>query len=98
MSSIAEVSAVQNNFTRYVQISIKHRISEGKDKEVHTRQFHILILHFHKITIFAQLRCIKMLDSLTGFRQSDELWAVNANGVRENTASIDNSNRFVRRQ
>lgn len=33
MGSIAEVSAVQNNFTRYTQTPIKHWISKAKKKK-----------------------------------------------------------------
>ena len=62
MSTIAEVGAVQNNFTRYAQTPIKHWISKAKKKKAHTRQFHILILNFHKITILAQLSSVKMFD------------------------------------
>ena len=65
---------------------------------MHTRQFHILIFNFHQVTIFAQLRCVEMLDRQTCFGKSDELWTVDAHGVSENTTSIDDSDRFVGRQ
>ena len=98
MGSIAEVSAVQNNFTRYAQTLIKHRISKAKKKNAHTRQFYILILNFHKITILAQFSSVEMLDSKTTFGESDQLLTVNTDRVRKDATSIDDSDRFVRRQ
>jgi hypothetical protein len=73
-------------------------ISRAKRKGAHTRQFHILILDFHKITILAQLSFVKMSDRLTDFGKADELLTVNTGGVRKDTTSIDDGDRLIRRQ
>lgn len=50
-----------------------------------TRQFEVLVFHFDKIAVLAELRLVKVTDRHPQLRQADEFFSVKTSGVSENT-------------
>jgi hypothetical protein len=64
----------------------------------HTGQFDILIFSLNEVTLLAQFSSIEMGNRNTEVSKSDEFSAVDAVRIREDTTSINHSNRLVGRK
>ena len=68
------------------------------DVEELTRQLDVLVLDLNEVAILAEFRRIEEANRFTELRETDELLAVDADGVVEDTAAIDDGDRLVRAQ
>lgn len=63
-----------------------------------TRKLDVLVLDLNEVAILAEFRRIEEANRFTELRETDELLAVDADGVVEDTAAIDDGDRLVRAQ
>ena len=63
-----------------------------------TRKLDVLVLDLNEVAILAEFRRIEEANRFTELREADELLAVDADGVVEDTAAIDDGDRLVRAQ
>ena len=63
-----------------------------------TRKLDVLVLDLNEVATLAEFRRIEEANRFTELREADELLAVDADGVVEDTAAIDDGDRLVRAQ
>ena len=60
-----------------------------------TGQPHVLLIHQHPIPFRPKLGHVKVADRYPGFRESNELWPIEARGVVQDSTAVDDRDRFV---